>query len=201
MCWGTLFTSEQCLWGHFVGGHCTLWHRISARDTYNFSSYENWLACSWKQLLLLVLLLKRSTNKSHRVECLHSHDQVIDIEMEWAWLQCLNAWHNWVLQLTCDHILKFDWNFLAAEVIVWTHVSCQAIFLMTCAFLQVGVVVALVEEGRWVWLTWFGVEEGEEEHCCLWGASHMIQSSPWGVPWRFLHEEQEDQGERQISIC
>ena len=47
---------------------------------------------------------------------------------------------------------------------------------MTCAFLQVGVVVALVEEGRWVWLTWFGVEEGEEEHCCLRGASHMIQS-------------------------
>jgi len=26
-----------------------------------------------------------------------------------AWLQCSNAWHNWVLLLTCDHILKFDW--------------------------------------------------------------------------------------------
>jgi len=71
-----------CCGGGWGGALYTVTRNQCTR--YNFSCYENWLACSWKQLLLLVLLLKRSTNKSHCVECLHSHDQVIDIEMEWA---------------------------------------------------------------------------------------------------------------------
>ena len=41
-------------------------------------------------------------------------------------------------------------------------------------------------EGRWVWLTWFGVEEGEEEHCCLRGASHMIRSLSMRCSMTFL---------------
>ena len=191
MCWGTLFTSEQCLWGHFVGGHCTLWHRISARDTYNFSSYENWLACSWKQLLLLVLLLKRSTNKSScRVPTLtRSSDRYWNGMGVTAMFECMtqlgftiDMWPHSEIWLELSGSRSNNLNSL----------SCQAIFPMTCAFLQVGVVVALVEKGRWVWRTWFGVEEGEEERCCLWGTSHMRQSLFMRCSWHFSHEEQED---------
>ena len=55
--------------------------------------------------------------------------RAITIEMEWVWLWQFNAWRNWVLLLSCDNILKFDWycQLLAAEVTIWTHGSCQAI--------------------------------------------------------------------------
>ena len=31
------------------------------------------------------------------------------IEMEWAWLRRFNSIRNWVLLLSCDYVLKFDW--------------------------------------------------------------------------------------------
>ena len=81
-----------------------------------FTAERMGLSCSWKKLLAvlrLVLLLKWNRcrlNKFHCAECLHWHNRVIAIEVEWAWLRRFNAWCNWVLLLSCDNILKFDWH-------------------------------------------------------------------------------------------
>ena len=34
---------------------------------------------------------------------------VIAIEVEWAWLRWFNALRSWVLLLSCDYVLKYDW--------------------------------------------------------------------------------------------
>jgi len=49
--------------------------------------------------------------------------------MEWAWLWRFDAWHNWVLLLSCDNVSKFDWycQLSGSGVTVWTCGSCQAI--------------------------------------------------------------------------
>ena len=38
----------------------------------------------------------------------HTHT-AIAVEMEWVWLRQFNALRNWVLLLSCDYVLKFDW--------------------------------------------------------------------------------------------
>ena len=53
--------------------------------------------------LLSVLLLKWNR------KIVAQSDRAIAIEVEWAWLRRFNALRNWVLLLSCDYVLKFDW--------------------------------------------------------------------------------------------
>jgi len=85
----------------------------SARDTYNFSSCENGafllveatVCCRfyyWSEIeVIRTKIIVQSAYTS--ATC------AIAIEVEWAWLRRFNALYNWVLLLSCDYILKFDW--------------------------------------------------------------------------------------------
>jgi len=88
--------------------HSSSKYRISAHDTYSCENIAFWL---WKQAGYI--LLKWSTSHSNQNRSNKNHCALVRLSdrywTEWAWLQHFNAWCNWVLLLSCDTVLKFDW--------------------------------------------------------------------------------------------
>jgi len=94
-------------------GNCNIsLQQTSARDTYNFSSCENrafllveaTVCCSlyyWSEIKVVRTKIVAQSAYTSAIEW--------SIEMEWAWLRRFNALRNWVLLLSCDCVLKFDW--------------------------------------------------------------------------------------------
>ena len=84
----------------------------SACDTYNISSCENGafllmeatVCCRfyyWSEIKVVRTKIVVQSTYTSAIEW--------SIEMEWVWLRRFNALCNWVLLLSCDYILKFDW--------------------------------------------------------------------------------------------
>jgi len=95
-------------------GNCNIsLQQTSARDTYNFSSCENGafliveatVCCPfyyWSEIKVVRTKIVMQSAYTSAIER--------SIEMEWAWLRRFNALRcNWVMLLSCDCVLKFDW--------------------------------------------------------------------------------------------
>jgi len=104
----------------------------SARDTYNFSSCENGAfllveatVCCW---------FYHWSEISHSNKIVAHSDYTSTIEqslLKWNGHDCdgLMHVHNWVLLLSCDYVLKFDWycQLSGRGSTAWTCGSCQAV--------------------------------------------------------------------------
>jgi len=103
----TTCARSNCIW--IYHGNCNMSYRQLILDVtlMIFPAVRIGLSCLLKQLLQVLLLKwnRSCLNKTRRAEHLVEHGWTIAIEMEWHF----NPWHNYILLLSCDNVLKFNW--------------------------------------------------------------------------------------------
>ena len=90
-------------------GNCNIsLQQTSARDTYNCSSCENGAFLLVEATVCCRFYYWSEIRFKQRSSC-KAPTLARYVRSLWAWLRRFNALCNWVLLLSCDYVLKFDW--------------------------------------------------------------------------------------------